>query len=204
MTGLRRSDGSDFASRAPAVHRRAPLRHLCVVLLIQQPARALAVQRRAPFRRPDAHPGTRPAGQVLPPSSGGLHCGGSCMIGTTGRRPVLLPFNGGLHCGWKVPGGNPPALYMLPPDLRRAPLRLAQRPAGLHRQVPAPAVYRRAPLRQPRRALHDGARLEMLPPSDGGLHCGRHASLRFSGNSRACSRLSAAGSIAARRRSRQS
>ena len=29
---------------------------------------------------------------------GGLYCGGSWIIGTTGLRPVPPPFSGGLHC----------------------------------------------------------------------------------------------------------
>jgi hypothetical protein len=37
--------------------------------------------------------------QVLPPSTGGLHCGNFLIQGGAADLMVLPPVNGGLHCG---------------------------------------------------------------------------------------------------------
>ncbi len=108
---------------------------------------------------------------------------------------MLPPSDGGLHYGAH---GNPRAIAPLtsaPAVRRRAPLRrgrdrlrrqLRPRAPAVRRRAPlrqpdrqdasvpgrgAPAVRRRAPLRQPVPGPGRPVR-RVLPPSDGGLHCG--------------------------------
>src|SRR5579875_245625 len=37
--------------------------------------------------------------RVIPPITGGLHCGTVPAATSAGRRPVIPPITGGLHCG---------------------------------------------------------------------------------------------------------
>ena len=133
---------------------------------------------------------------VLPPFSGGLHCGSRVGLMMVCRVRVLPPFSGGLHCGKEAP--------------RRAGVVVAR----------APAVQRRAPLRHHWSARASARKDRVLPPFSGGLHCGLGDSFDhylygevlppFSGGLHcgiattviptdlaSCSRRSAAGSIAA-------
>src|SRR5487761_1665425 len=134
---------------------------------------------------------------VLPPINGGLHCGDPRHARWSPAWPrVLPPINGGLHCG------------------------LHRDPTSHRRHLRAPAYQRRAPLRPPTRrhpsaSRHGCSRLStagsiaalsrecrgaaghpVLPPINGGLHCGNAAAAK-SLFAQLCSRLSTAGSIAA-------
>ena len=109
----------------------------------RRPARS-AARRRAPLRHDVRHVGERMRG-VLPPFSGGLHCGSLYSVCLSDCGHMLPPFDGGLHCG----GG---LTYTADPD---------------HPRVPA--GHRRAPLRH---ACDRMSVASVLPPFDGGLHCG--------------------------------
>src|SRR5487761_1579675 len=134
---------------------------------------------------------------VLPPINGGLHCGDPRHARWSPAWPrVLPPINGGLHCG------------------------LHRDPTSHRRHLRAPAYQRRAPLRPPTRrhpsaSRHGCSRLStagsiaalsrecrgaagqpVLPPINGGLHCGDAAAAKAL-FAQLCSRLSTAGSIAA-------
>jgi hypothetical protein len=96
-------------------------------------------------------------------------------------RAVLLPFIGGFHCG------NSCAVWMIsvspiaPAVQRRAPLR---RGGGPYRTMGLPACSRRsaaAPLRLFVRSVNHKPVSVVLPPFNGGLHCGRNR-----GGSAAC------------------
>ncbi len=157
---------------------------------------------------------------MLPPLSGGLHCG---MISVSASNPshcMLRPFSGSLHCGvdrkispisrspCSRPDGGLHCGIRHAPDGRRAQYVLPPSDGGLHcgqdNVTPikvwarcAPAELRRAPLRPDRVVVRRVDSDHMLPPFDGGLHC----SIRFvippvTAVTR-CSRLSTAGSIAA-------
>ena len=139
---------------------------------------------------------------------------------------VLPPFNGGLHCGEihsrrtspRSPAARAPAFQ------RRAPLRPSGLPiaspfrpacsrlstAGsiaapghwlIAQYGPlsarAPAFQRRAPLRRSRSRRRADRSQRVLPPFNGGLHCGARDHRRPAGAGSWCSRLSTAGSIAA-------
>ena len=120
-TGPSLSHGS--LCRAPAVHRRAPLRHHVQELPVRHRHSAPAVQGRAPLRRaavgqgPRRHP-RAPAVQRRAPlrsgrgdgtRSGRAGCSRRSAAGsiaetlsppsTSGTRRVLPPSDGGLHCG---------------------------------------------------------------------------------------------------------
>ena len=80
---------------------------------------------------------------------------------------------------------------------RRAPLR----PSGLPSRRPsgrrAPAFQRRAPLRQANWLIAQYGSVHVLPPFNGGLHCGASPTAGSRPEQERCSRLSTAGSIAA-------
>ena len=107
-------------------------------------------------------------GAVLPPVSGGLHCGSTTAtsIGAGDSAPAV---HGGLHCGRRrrAPTARQLTCSRRP---RRAPLRPVRGSAPPATPVHAPAVRRR---------LHCGSTASaaawdpMLPPFSGGLHCGR-------------------------------
>jgi len=187
------------------------------------PPGAPAFQRRAPLRRPCC-PGSRSA----PPGCSRLSTAGSIAARPTGSTAsssptVLPPFNGGLHCGrfFTVPGadsaGGAPAFQ------RRAPLRQRRQEqvARRHRircsrlstagsiaadgPPGAPGIPAARVLPPFNGGLHCGlmarvvttGRYGMLPPFNGGLHCGRAWTLAPGLTPSRCSRLSTAGSIAA-------
>ena len=137
-------------------------------------ARAPAYQRRAPLRHPGGVVLEGDSDWVLPPINGGLHCG---------VRLRTLRAHGNVRCSRLSTAGSIAAL------LSRSPGR-----AGRPR---APAYQRRAPLR-PGRFLNVAFSSESAPAYQ------RRAPLRQAQagpDSRmgdACSRLSTAGSIAAR------
>ena len=184
------------APSAPAVQRRAPLRHLGDV------------------RDPRAVRG-------LPLFSGGLHCGQQAMLNPMLGRLVLPPFSSGLHCGEgqqayralypdECPAASGglhcgasfwtsahPGTSCAPAVHRRALFRVCRSPSswtcpGLR----APAYRRRAPLRR-RAGLRAGDGIHVLPPSSGGLHCGPPNSHTCCRNLLGYSRCLMAGSIAA-------
>ena len=192
---------------APAFQRRAPLRQPDDRPTVRtQIMRAPAFQRRAPLRQPGPGRVATSATRVLPPSNGGLHCG--------------------LHIPWWPLACCPSA----PAFQRRAPLRRRTALGDLRLRVTsrAPAFQRRAPLRLPDRIRFTCSRVSqcsrlptagsiaagsvgpsaererrgVLPPSNGGLHCGALCGPACSSGvtaRRRCSRLPTAGSIAARR-----
>ena len=181
---------------------------------------APAFQRRAPLRRL----GRRWDGAgtaVLPPFNGGLHCGTGLPVTPVPAVGVLPPFNGGLHCG-AMPASDCGRLRLGAPAFqRRAPLRRHGRGSrtadGCSRlstagsiaaaDLPdlrrirrgAPAFQRRAPLRHVDAAPGRRLDVQVLPPFNGGLHCGASMRGRTGQLDHACSRLSTAGSIAASR-----
>jgi len=136
---------------------------------------------------------------VLPPFNGGLHCGIYDESKAIPAGTVLPPFNGGLHCGAAAGPWHGGTGRSAPAFQRRAPLR----PAG-HRPetLPIPACSRLStagsiaavmttasagriwPVLPPfNGGLHCGVSraqravrvVEVLPPFNGGLHCGRGA-----------------------------
>ena len=112
---------------------------------------------------------------VLPPFNGGLHCGTRSAHASGRRRHVLPPFNGGLHCGMPCRPGTGRQHDRAPAFQRRAPLR--QRSAGTgnpgvarcSRLSTAGSIAARA------RRLHRRPGDPVLPPFNGGLHCGARA-----------------------------
>ena len=132
----------------------------------RSPAGSIAARRRRLRHRSGA--------QVLPPFTGGLHCG--AMLGRRPARrlpPVLPPFTGGLHCG-------PCA------DQRRH-----RRDDRCSRRSPAGSIAAASDVGDA------PAKPSVLPPFTGGLHCGRRRQRRHGPARCRCSRRSPAGSIAA-------
>ena len=215
----RRSDRPEFASRAPAVHRRLHCGN---------------------GTDADLH-GGRP---VLPPFTSGLHCGTNCITSTTSssgcsrrspagsiaagsrnrgpsaastrsrrsrRAPLrlrgrgerqrphrrLLPlFTGGLHYGNFLIQGGAADLMVLPPV--NGGSIAASRSTSSGTPCPtAPAVHRRAPLRPSHPGAHISPYVSCSRCSAAGsiAACNTHRNPR---GSSACSRRSPAGSIAAR------
>ena len=183
---------------APAVHRRAPLRHYTA----------------------DTSTCGRP---VLPPFTGGLHCGTSVPV-LRRRDRLLPPFTGGLHCGPSRRGAVQRQIVRLLPPFT----------GGLHcgSAVQWTVACRKRLLLPPfTGGLHCGEGSatrsdrcgRLLPPFTGGLHCGgsalrqssaasadaapavqrraplRHPDPRHTPAHLGCSRRSTAGSIAASR-----
>ena len=158
---------------------------------------APASQRRAPLR-PGQH--RTPVGNhlVLPPLNGGLHCGPFTRFMLRLEGKVLPPLNGGLHCGrsefadvaqYRIGCSRLSTAGSIAAAVPKAPLQALR-----HR---APASQRRAPLRPVTRSASISASVQVLPPLNGGLHCGEDPSLPHQIVIRLCSRLSTAGSIAA-------
>ena len=110
---------------------------------------------------------------VLPPFTGGLHCGPAMLPDLEAEKGVLPPSDGGLHCGYETataqtyvaatrsrrsPAGSIVASTAgcpaaagpgFPPAVGRwAPLRLRQITRVPAHHLPAPAVQRRAPFRR--------------------------------------------------------
>jgi len=206
---------------APAFQRRAPLRPAQPSLPRCSRPRAPAFQRRAPLR-----PGSLAVRPPRHASCSRLSTAGSIAASAPAgkaatRPPVLPPFNGGLHCGILAALRSLAAAQGAPAFQRRAPLRRVtgrvqdlgpggapafQRRAPLRQQVQvsvggplerAPAFQRRAPLRPSGDDLQLRDAVQVLPPFNGGLHCGRLAVRDAITGTRGCSRLSTAGSIAA-------
>src|SRR5208282_4358197 len=85
---------------------------------------------------------------VLPPFIGGLHCGiKDFCSGFIEDRRVLPPFIGGLHCGHLTSTSRSAGRARAPAVHRRAPLRQVPVDPGRGGVLGAPAVHRRAPLR---------------------------------------------------------
>ena len=85
------------SSRPPAAGSIAAPGHLlcrrrCLPGSSRPPAAGSIAAR---YRRPVSVPGL----PVIPPTSGGLHCGGWLYIRRTGPQWVIPPTSGGLHCG---------------------------------------------------------------------------------------------------------
>src|SRR5579875_2765363 len=186
----------------PAHYGRAPLRHLDLRRRVDDPRGHPAHYGRAPLRPAGYHDTVARDAAVIPPITGGLHCGAVAAMrrvsghghpahyGRAPLRPHLRPLPvGGL------PGH--PAHYGRAP-LRHPDLRAAGEPVPRH-----PAHYVRAPLRQDRgrRTSRDhqpssrplragsiaatwrtGSRCRtgaVIPPITGGLHCGSISGTMF-------------------------
>ena len=133
--------------RAPAFHRRAPLQldHRRLVPaghLVLPPFSgglhcgyqaspvchstvngAPAVQRRAPLRHVVQLDVAQDV-QVLPPFNSGLHCGRTASLPVSLRLwPVFPPFSGGLHSGHSGTNRSASISVSAPAVQRRAPLR---------------------------------------------------------------------------------
>ncbi len=135
---------------------------------------------------------------MLPPINGGLHCGVDAFNRYRKTLTVLPPINGGLHCGTTVGEVAACTEGGAPAYQRRAPLRHVGpegRAAARHR---APAYQRRAPLRQLLVRPAQRAPLECSRLSTAGSIAARVVLRRRDGDHRVCSRLSTAGSIAAK------
>ena len=98
-----------------------------------------------------------PAGQVarilravIPPPSGGLHCGVIASSGRDQQVPVIPPLSGGLHCGWHVHGQEIKPAWSSSRPQRRAPLQSRFRVESITNCPGHPVARRRAPLRQSR------------------------------------------------------
>ena len=180
----------------PAGHRRAPLQRGPVHpgYLGSGPSRVPADLRRLHC---GTYPGVAPTynGAGVPADPGGLHCGriptrvpgfarrvsrrsrAGSIAARSGLRqerlaPVFPPFNGGLHCG---PADLASARSVLPPS--DGGLYCGSRIAALAGRHPrAPAVQRRAPLRQP--GAMAPRQSACSPPINGGLHCGHGYAVR--------------------------
>ena len=93
---------------------------------------------------------------------------------------MLPPFNSGLHCGQdakdalNIPQAGAPAVQ------QRAPLRLGVEHGPDPGVESVPAGQRRAPLRQHRRGDAPVRDDPVLPPINGGLHCGVWVAYRSS------------------------
>ncbi len=167
---------------ALAVNRRAPLH-------------APAVRRRAPLRHQVRHPARHRGDQVLPPFGGGLHCGGRMFPKLAPFRsgaPVLqrraplrhavqqspgclparvrLPFSGGPHRGEKmhvIIAAN--GAVLLPSDGGLHCGTFSVRPRSMG--ATCSRCFMRAPLR--RSLAVQGFHADSHAPADqGGLHCG--------------------------------
>ena len=154
-----------------------------------------AGDRRAPLRRDWTGPacGWR---RVFPPMTGGLHCGAATGDGPAIGWQVFPPVTGGLHCGAASDGVAGCVASGVPADQRRAPLRREPARSGDPEAAGAPADHRRAPLRRATHGTCAQAGDPVLPPSSAGSIAAARASARHR-DSRACSRRSPAGSIAA-------
>src|SRR6266581_3914638 len=161
--------------------------------------RAPAYQRRAPLRRISSRGHHPPGIPVLPPINGGLHCGPDTGTRRAAWNVVLPPINGGLHCGRVETPAFTPGSWVLPPINGGLHCGLAGRYGPDFQLIRAPAYQRRAPLR-PREP-------DASPPARPGAPAyQRRAPLRphlhppMAIHAAGCSRLSTAGSIAARHR----
>ena len=137
------------------------------------PPPAPAVHRRAPLRREQTE-------------GGGM------------EDQLLPPFTGGLHCGSSNPGVNHSPQFAAPAVHRRAPLRRWTPPEGRPYYTAAPAVHRRAPLRSaPVGAEPDHFGTCSRRPPAGSIAAPASVPRAYPATC-ACSRRSPAGSIAAR------
>src|SRR5579875_1503168 len=113
-----------------------------------------------------------PSRLVIPPITGGLHCGDGPAHLYRWLKLVIPPITGGLHCGPSAPGWPAPRPARHPAHYGRAPLRPLPGRAGHVERRGHPAHYGRAPLRHgDDRGGHPG-RERVIPPITGGLHCG--------------------------------
>src|SRR5579875_273029 len=119
----------------------------------------------------------RPARRVIPPITGGLHCGGDLDVTDDGLGP------------------GHPAHYGRAPLRPRPPITPTSANMDCH-----PAHYGRAPLRPPTPGRGPGAGQPVIPPITGGLHCGDQDFTNEPGAELRSSRPLRAGSIAARTR----
>ena len=135
---------------------------------------------------------------VLPPFNGGLHCGmRSTKASGRASAAVLPPFNGGLHCGATGPIGRVSRARWCSRLSTAGSIAASSASAWVAGTAGAPAFQRRAPLRPPAAVGSAMAHGTVLPPFNGGLHCGLTAPRCRARPVPACSRLSTAGSIAA-------
>src|SRR5487761_1567303 len=134
---------------------------------------------------------------VLPPINGGLHCGDPRHARWSPAWPrVLPPINGGLHCGLHRDPTSHRRHLRAPAYQRRAPLRPYPGSVAAPQVSPcsrlstagsiaamlpprrpcsrscAPAYQRRAPLRRDYCPIYVLGKKGVLPPINGGLHCG--------------------------------
>src|SRR5579875_730694 len=133
--------------RHPAHYGRAPLRRPGPRGVRPDRVGHPAHYGRAPLRHLRGG-GGRDGGRVIPPITGGLHCGFCSAPRQSRETTVIPPITGGLHCGGKptyrrsLDSTGHPAHYGRAP-LRPVRVRGAQVvPRGRH-----PAHYGRAPLR---------------------------------------------------------
>src|SRR5579875_2127307 len=182
----------------PAHYGRAPLRGvLCAADDDPGLARHPAHYGRAPLRLPSLLGAIRPMLPVIPPITGGLHCGHLLVSVVIRAARVIPPITGGLHCGGRDREGYDRDGWRHPAHYGRAPLRpgaewvtsrqsdQSSRPLRAGSIAAAARTYRR-----------DGA-ARVIPPITGGLHCGRDALARAPRNGARSSRPLRAGSIAA-------
>ena len=185
---------------APASQRRAPLRRHPRRTSPAASTGAPASQRRAPLRPGAAGACAAGIGAVLPPLNGGLHCGARRrQLARYCDRPVLPPLNGGLHCGVPLGDGHAAGVSRCS-RLSTAGSIAARRSIvqGIEAAWRAPASQRRAPLRPgdgadrsrgrarcsrlstagsiaaSLRSAPSAAEWQVLPPLNGGLHCGEY------------------------------
>src|SRR5579875_3773646 len=83
----------------PAHYGRAPLRPDLENLLPGLPVGHPAHYGAGSIAADGLRGAGRPARRVIPPITGGLHCGNVPAATSAGRRPVIPPITGGLHCG---------------------------------------------------------------------------------------------------------
>ena len=82
---------------------------------------------------------------MLPPITGGLHCGDSVEVAACLIVQVLPPITGGLHCGDVIDQGPLPEAEVLPPitgGLHRG-LSTADRAFHASRSLDSKRIYRR-------------------------------------------------------------
>ena len=137
-----------------------------------------------------------PPGHVLPQCHGGLHCGWNGVHRPGGSGRMFLPSSGGLHCGGSHAWA--PASGLCWRSRRSTAGSIAVGPTWARRQPGdpgAPAVQRRAPLRQPAGWTTRSSRCSRLLTA-GSIAAGRRSRCRR--RRATCSRRSTAGSIAVR------
>ena len=193
-TGPSSSHGSPC--RAPAVQRRAPLPqdadrapaaagavlppikgglHCGLfsrsMMIVMRHAGTPAIRRRAPLR-PVQGEGRRAPVRAPPPFSGGLYCGVIVFQEKTPPYLPLPPSGGRLHCGAHTLIVSPVGPFECSRRSTNGELHCGAKAYGvISGNADAPAVRRRAPLRPILQRAWQ-RRCSVLPPVNGGLHCG--------------------------------